>query len=172
MPEIPNTNLTREEVINLLFSSIAMEELSLSHLLNAEGEKIQKLIQSSASPEELYKMTESMEKTVRAVIKQELLLLMKLESVVDLAKQSYPRPPCRNVPPNKACTCEEKEEWDEETIPDEEGQEFPYEAWDAEAESTSTKEINYSINSDQDITLFSKLQKGKLNDYIEQQNKK
>ena len=43
MPAFPPVlnSLTREAAINQLLSSIAMEELSLSHILNAEGEKIQ-----------------------------------------------------------------------------------------------------------------------------------
>ncbi|MGR6008320.1 hypothetical protein ACT7CZ_05390 [Bacillus cereus] len=43
IPDIePHITLTREEVINLLLSSIAMEEIGLSHLINAEAEKIKK----------------------------------------------------------------------------------------------------------------------------------
>ncbi|MEM5611349.1 hypothetical protein AAHB63_16715 [Bacillus thuringiensis] len=42
LPDItPDISLTRQEVINLLLSSIAMEEIGLSHILNAEGEKLQ-----------------------------------------------------------------------------------------------------------------------------------
>ena len=44
MPVFPNTNITRENAINQILSSIAMEELSLSHILNAEGEKIQHVL--------------------------------------------------------------------------------------------------------------------------------
>lgn len=46
MPEFPPVlnSLTREAAINQLLSSIAMEELALSHILNAEGEKIQHVL--------------------------------------------------------------------------------------------------------------------------------
>ena len=43
-PNLPNITPTitikREDVINLLLASIAMEELSLAHIINSEGEKI------------------------------------------------------------------------------------------------------------------------------------
>lgn len=37
----PTISLTRDEAISLLISAIAMEELGLSHIINAEGEKLQ-----------------------------------------------------------------------------------------------------------------------------------
>ncbi|MET3210200.1 UNVERIFIED_CONTAM: hypothetical protein ABIC26_003148 [Paenibacillus sp. PvR008] len=45
MPGIPDINplisLTRKEVIHMILASIAMEEMGLSNILHAEGEKIQ-----------------------------------------------------------------------------------------------------------------------------------
>ena len=43
MPKMPemDENMNREYAINLIISSIAMEELALAHILNAEGEKLQ-----------------------------------------------------------------------------------------------------------------------------------
>ncbi|GGH40524.1 hypothetical protein [Paenibacillus segetis] len=37
----PSINVTREDAINLLLSSVALEEIGLSHIINAEGENLQ-----------------------------------------------------------------------------------------------------------------------------------
>ena len=44
MPAFAETTIGREEAINQILASIAMEELALSHILNAEGEKIQHVL--------------------------------------------------------------------------------------------------------------------------------
>ena len=46
MPSFPQNgaNMTREEALTMIIASIAMEELALSHILNAEGEKLQYIL--------------------------------------------------------------------------------------------------------------------------------
>ena len=53
MPTFPQNDppLTREGSLNEIISSIAAEELSLSHLLNVEGEKLQYVLGTMAMPE-------------------------------------------------------------------------------------------------------------------------
>ena len=36
--------MTREEALTMIIASIVMEELALSHILNAEGEKLQYIL--------------------------------------------------------------------------------------------------------------------------------
>lgn len=94
MPNIPNIspNITidREDVINLLLASIALEEIGLAHIINAEGEKIQYVLGtlegSTFSPtlEELLEINSSVNNTLSMTIKKELLLDHKLKQVLDL----------------------------------------------------------------------------------------
>lgn len=88
MPNIPDINpeitLTREAVLNLLLASIGLEELGLAHIINAEGEKIQAAIGLATSLPDLIAIDESVEKTLRTVIKNQMLLQFKLEDVLDL----------------------------------------------------------------------------------------
>ena len=46
MPTFPVVDppIDREDAVNQILSSIAMEELGLSHILNAEGEKLQYIL--------------------------------------------------------------------------------------------------------------------------------
>lgn len=54
IPDIkPNVSITRDNGINIILSSIGMEELALSHFMNAEAEKIQYVIGTLHSEDEL-----------------------------------------------------------------------------------------------------------------------
>lgn len=93
LPNIPDIDplisLNRCDAINLLLSSIAMEEIGLSHILNAEGEKLQRFLrQKSIHTDDLLLMNDSVQKSLQTIVKSQLLLVMKLEDVMELAQKS------------------------------------------------------------------------------------
>jgi hypothetical protein len=81
MPNIPDIHpeikLKRQDVINLLLASIALEELGLAHLINAEGEKIQKVIEHASCMNDLLEANKSVERMLKTIIKKEMLLQFK-----------------------------------------------------------------------------------------------
>ncbi|MGL5675924.1 MAG: hypothetical protein ACRDDX_05905 [Cellulosilyticaceae bacterium] len=97
IPDInPNVNITRDDSINIILSSIGMEELSLAHILNAEAEKIQFALGTlstangtAASMEQILEVNNSAGKMLRNVIKNQMLLGMKMEDTVDLALATH-----------------------------------------------------------------------------------
>lgn len=93
-PNIPSVTPTivinRKQVINLLLASIAFEELGLAHIINAEAEKLQAVLGTlpgvsltATSISQLLSVNQSVERTLRNVIKKEMLLQFKLENVLD-----------------------------------------------------------------------------------------
>ncbi|MBH5318875.1 hypothetical protein I6N90_13805 [Paenibacillus sp. GSMTC-2017] len=89
MPNVPNITpiitLEREKVINLLLTSIALEEIGLSHLLNAEAEKIQSVLKhKDFCLGDALLVNESVERMLRNIIKNQMLLQFKLEDVIRL----------------------------------------------------------------------------------------
>lgn len=95
IPDItPNITVDREQVINLLLASIAMEEIGLSHILNAEGEKIQAVLEQNPTFECILKINRSVEKTLRTVIKTQMLLQFKLEDVLAMEECPFDDDKC------------------------------------------------------------------------------
>lgn len=94
MPTVPNITpeiiLKRNEVLNLLLTSIALEEIGLSHIINAEGEKIQKMVKDHClSLSDALALNNSVERMLRNVIKTEMLLQFKLEDVLKLEQMHH-----------------------------------------------------------------------------------
>ncbi|GED57126.1 hypothetical protein ABER61_16990 [Brevibacillus formosus] len=89
MPTIPNITpeiiLKRNEVLNLLLTSIALEEIGLSHIINAEGQKIQKIVkEQSLSLNDALALNNSVERMLRNVIKTEMILQFRLEDIIKM----------------------------------------------------------------------------------------
>lgn len=90
MPNIPDIKpkieISFEESIKLLLTSIAMEELSLAHIMNAEAEKIQEVVKKPGCSklDDLICIDKSVERMMRDVIKKEMLLEFKFENILEL----------------------------------------------------------------------------------------
>lgn len=69
----------REQAITDLFESVALEQTALSHILNAEGEKIQKAIQLDVSAQDMVEINTSVKDMASAVTQMEMVLKNKLE---------------------------------------------------------------------------------------------
>ncbi len=97
-PNIPDVDatidITIEESVNLLLASIAFEELGLAHIINAEAEKIQYVLgtlegqtplETPPTIEDLLEINNSVDKTLRNVIKKQMLLQFKLEDTISIS---------------------------------------------------------------------------------------
>lgn len=80
MPVITSSTTTRSQTITDIIQSVALEETALSHILNAEGEKIQKVVaMEDVTPEVLLATNKSVESMVNAVSKLEMILKDKID---------------------------------------------------------------------------------------------
>ncbi|PSL42581.1 hypothetical protein B0H94_11455 [Salsuginibacillus halophilus] len=119
MPTIPKQPFRPDlckTIIDLL-ESIALEEVALSHLLNAEAEKVQAFVckygsDCEADFNDLISFNQSVNSTLNSVVMKEFLLLQKLETTLQIAdvkkpprkfhgKKCPPKPSC----PSKTCDC-------------------------------------------------------------------
>lgn len=100
MPKFSGEHLCRESVINQILSSIAMEELALSHIINAEGEKLQYALGTLSEkgcsgryrPEDLLELNKSIRDTLEIVTHSQMLLNSKLKAALEVKAQGCPTP--------------------------------------------------------------------------------
>jgi len=80
LPVITSSNTTHDQALTDLIQSVALEEAGISHILNAEGEKIQALIgNKDTTPELILELNNSVQQMVNAVTRLEMTLYAKLE---------------------------------------------------------------------------------------------
>ena len=90
MPTFPKNDppLSREGSLNEIIASIAAEELSLSHILNTEGEKLQYVLgtlpglDEAASLDEVLRINQSVKDTLSGIMEQQMMLSAKLGSAL------------------------------------------------------------------------------------------
>jgi hypothetical protein len=93
MPMFPiiSPEITREKALNMILASIAMEELGLSHIINAEGEKIQYVLKelsehadSDAAIEKVIEVNKSVESLMEVVMQNQIFLKSKMDKVIEI----------------------------------------------------------------------------------------
>ena len=108
-PSFPeNNSLTREDVINQIISSIAMEELGFSHIFNAEGEKTQYALGTiagitgptePATIDDLLKLNNSVRETLDSTMQNQMFLKTKLQSALAASVMEGPTGPTGAIGP-------------------------------------------------------------------------
>lgn len=106
MPSFPpcGADMTKDEALTMIIASIAMEELALSHIVNAEGEKLQYILgtlpggpTSCASAQDVLAVNKSVKELLDTVMQSQMLLKGKLEKALEAggcAHAPAPEPPC------------------------------------------------------------------------------
>lgn len=102
MPNFPINDppITRDDAINQILSSIAFEELGLSHIINAEGEKLQYVLGTipglsgtSATIEDLLQTNESIRATLESAAYNQLFLKSKMAKALSSSEMQGPQGP-------------------------------------------------------------------------------
>lgn len=82
MPKIECTNIDKCCAASSLLQSIALEETAISHILNAEGEKLQKAIaMHNCNQKDLIEINKSVENMVDKITSLEIVLKSKLDLI-------------------------------------------------------------------------------------------
>ena len=80
MPVITPGDGTRDQAVTDLILSVALQEAALAHIMNAEGEKMQKIIaMDNVDVDELMKLNKSVTQLISAISRLEMLFTAKLE---------------------------------------------------------------------------------------------
>ena len=103
MPEFPKPipDLTQEQALTMILSSIALEEVALSHIINAEGEKIQYVLTAAstngclADLKDIAAVNKSVTGLLEIVLQNQMILKNKMDRVLEY----LPKPPCPPEPP-------------------------------------------------------------------------
>jgi len=113
MPKFPDIDpdITCESALNMILASIAMEELALSHIINAEGEKLQyvlgtleKRCDKGLRPDvdEVLKVNQSITCLLDSVSQNQMILKNKMDKALHALSEICPGSPC---PPKPPCPC-------------------------------------------------------------------
>ena len=98
---IEQANLSRENVINQILSSIAMEDLAISNILDAEGEKLKFVLGTlegitpteTATIEQVLETNNSIQKLLKTTTKKQRILKAKMSDALSATTMHGPPGP-------------------------------------------------------------------------------
>ncbi len=102
LPSFPVTDppIQRDDAVNQILSSIAMEELGLSHILNAEGEKLQYILGTlpglsgpPATVSDVLAANESVRGLLETTVQNQLFLKAKMQGALEASPMQGPAGP-------------------------------------------------------------------------------
>ncbi len=102
LPSFPNIDppIQRENAVNQILSSIAMEELGLSNILNTEGEKLQYILGTlpglsgpAATVEDVLSANESVRDLLNTAVQNQLFLKSKMQEALEASPLRGPAGP-------------------------------------------------------------------------------
>lgn len=98
MPKIEHTDIDKCSAAAAILQSIALEGTAISHILNAEGEKIQKVLSlHSCDCKDILEINKSVQETVDKITGLEMVLKAKLDLIVPMLDD------CRKKPQKPDC---------------------------------------------------------------------
>ncbi len=102
LPSFPNIDppIQREDAVNQILSSIAMEELGLSHILNAEGEKLQYILGTlpglsgpPATVSDVLSANKSVRDMLETAVQNQIFLKSKMQGALTASPMQGPTGP-------------------------------------------------------------------------------
>lgn len=84
MPVIVGSDINRSDAVTDIIQSVALQQTALSHILNAEGEKIQKVVgKDDVTTKKLLEVNKSVNAMVQSITRLEMVLQSKLQIFED-----------------------------------------------------------------------------------------
>lgn len=115
LPDFKPRPITRNQAITDIISSVAQEQAAVAKILDAESDKLQKIVCTQVCPEQMLKGNKSVKSMVDSVVTLELILKAKLALFEDcLCEEHHKDGPCEEHHKDdscqehyKGCSCEE-----------------------------------------------------------------
>ena len=97
MPKIECAHIDKCCAASSLIQSIALEETAISHILNAEGEKIQKVLSlHNCDCKDILEVNKSVQDTVDKITSLEIVLKAKLDLIIPILEDCKKEEPPKN----------------------------------------------------------------------------